>query len=590
MKKLFALLLAVVLVLGLVACAQPVNPTEPNNDPTTTGKPTTAAPTTTTEPGVKVEFPLAEEITIKYLVPMSTIYKDFKKTLEANKLWQKLYEMTNIKVELVQCDDLDTLNAYIQQGSYGDIIACNGVKNASTEASINQLIASKALLDVNEYANNPNVMPNLHKYVLAELPEVKGKWMSPDGGLYVFGFYSAEKWKYLESSCWINKTWLEKANMTVADVATFEGLEKFFAWIMANDPNGNGKQDEVPYFCYASGGNMIEALLGSFGMPTKDATNENYITIEDGEVLFVPQQTAYKDFLTMMNKWYTNGWMYKDYFLGHSATLEAAARDLLWNNNGEPDRIAFYTATSQPARVTSSGENDMHPNKDNKCEYISILPPKAEGYTTEWYMHPGFMGSQGALMVSAKTQYPAEVCAWIDLFYNEDITVDAINGSEGSAWRVVDKDGKISRLSGITAEVEEELRNVKLDLPLRTMITSLPYATTANALENKLTLTDAVIASKNALKFYEDAGVLNDASEVWPRPYMSTENSEEIGEIRGDIMLLVETYRAESITGKKNFTSDWDALQKALKNDVKTERFVEILQETFDVCMEGSGK
>lgn len=585
MKKLFALLLAVVLVLGLVACVQPADPTETTKKPTTG---TTAAPTTT-EPGVKVEFPLAEEITIQYLAPVATTYKNFEATLANNKLWKELYEKTNIKVEIVQCDDLDTLNAFIQNGKYGDIIAVNGVTGlAANEGAINQLIASGALLDVNEYADNPNVMPNLNQYVMAELPEAKGNWMSPDGGLYVFGFYSAEKSKYLESGCWINKTWLDKANMTVADVATYEGLEEFFAWVMENDPNGNNEKDELPYFCYPSGGAMIEALLGSFGMPTKDAANENYITIEDGEVLFVPQQEAYKEFLQMLNDWYSKDWMYKDYFLGHDNDKYAVAYGKYWQNNGEPDRIAFYTGKSQPARVTSSGAKDLHPDKDNKCEYICIVPPTAEGYETQWYMHPGYLGTKGGLAVSAKTKYPAEVCAWIDLFYNEDTTIDSTYGSEGSEWRVVDADGKISKLSGLTAELEEELRNVKKDMPLRSMFTSLPYADTKNALENKVKTTAATQANRDLLQIYIDGGILNPDDEVWPRPYLSTDNAAEIGEIRGDIMLLVENYRAKAITGQCNFTSDWDALQNDLKTKAQTERFVEILQETFDVFLAGS--
>ena len=118
MKKLFALLMAVVLVLGLVACAKPANPTEPQKTDPKNPTNGTSAPTTTTEPALKVEFPLKEEITIKYVGPgHEASYVDFNKTLENNKLWQDVYKATNIKVEIVPCADLDTLSGMMQSNN-----------------------------------------------------------------------------------------------------------------------------------------------------------------------------------------------------------------------------------------------------------------------------------------------------------------------------------------------------------------------------------------------------------------------------------------------------------------------------------------
>ncbi len=585
MKKLFALLLAVVLVLGLVACVQEPAGTTTGNNPTTTvgGNNST---TTSTAAGEGVTFPLKEEITIKMLCNNTNAdYKDWNATLQNNKLWQDVYKATNIKVEVVTCADVETLNGMIQSGSYGDIIAVNGVTDLSKDANINQLIASDRLLDINEYID---VMPNFQKQVMAEEPLAKGAFTSPDGGLYVLGFYSAERSSYLESTCWINKTWLDKAGMTVKDVSTMAGLEKFFAYVTENDMNGNGdKTDELAWYCYPLGGSMIEALLGCWGLPTKDDANESYITIEDDEVLYVPQTDAYKDFLTVMNRWYAAGYLTEGYFDGHTKDFDEWTGEMYRRNNGQIDRVAFQIGATAPARYTSKGtEGDLHPQKGtaDRCEYISILPPTVEGYTTQWYLHPGYIGTKNACAVAANTQYPAEVCAWLDLFYSEEYTVRSKFGDEGSQWRVTDDEGKLSLRGSLSKDQISIMINDYKDDALSRLCNFLPYSLTKNILDNIQTTTPTVQAKRDALAVYEDAGVIN--KEVWPRPYLSDEANTELSEIRGDIATLTSLYRAEAITGAKNLTTDWEAFKADLvKADIET--YIEVFQAAWDNYVAG---
>ena len=291
--------------------------------------------------------------------------------------------------------------------------------------------------------------------------------------------------------------------------------------------------------------------------------------------------------------------------IGAVGDIGCYSLDLVLNALGHPKPLTVtgYTSNflgSNPDYFTGEGKPAEYAEKfgveDFAAGFIRLEGGIMLDFRISWAMHMDtcgdtlILGTKGGLAVSAKTKYPAEVCAWIDLFYNEDTTIDSTYGSEGSEWRVVDADGKISKLSGLTAEAEDELRNVKRDMPLRSMFTSLPYADTKNALENKIKTTAATQANRDLLQIYIDGGILNPDDEVWPRPYLSSENADEIGEIRGDIMLLVENYRAKAVTGQCNFTSDWDALQNDLKTKAQTERFVEILQETFDVFLAGSNK
>ncbi len=572
MKKLFALILAVVMVLGMVACAQTPGTNKPNNN-----RPNTDNPGSTGNEDFS--FPLKEEVTLKMATGYGSLVSNLNRALAANTLWQDLYEMTNVKIEIVDCSSIETLNGLMQMGSYGDIICLNGM-GGMNESVISQLIATGKLMPLNDYMTDSNIMPNFHNRVLAENPEILGTLTSPDGNIYTFGSHDADMSGYLESSIWINKAWLDKANLGFDVPTTLEELEKFFDWIMKNDPNGDGDPDEVPYACYPMGGSMIEALLGMWGIPTKDGVNDNYVYMEDGEVLFGPQQEAYKDFLKTMRKWMEKGWMYQDYILGCSdedlRIYENYMNELI-RDNGNPVRVGMWTGTGAPAR---SQVTDKEGNVSNG-DYVSILPPTVKGYETRWYFHPGYMGTKGVAAISANCEHPEVACRWLDLFYDGDISERKQYAEDNSEFKFIDAEGKVSRAK-IKKEREEQLIEVPGQFPLGMIFTGLPSAITQDDLENRYAITDAVVAQRAAFELYKD--VRN--KEVWPRPYFTEDGAEALSECRGDVMLLVERFRGEAIMGEINIDSKWQSFQDDLE-DAGLEDMLYYMQEAYDVWAEG---
>ena len=74
-------------------------------------------------------------------------------------------------------------------------------------------------------------------------------------------------------------------------------------------------------------------------------------------------------------------------------------------------------------------------------------------------------------------------------------------------------------------------------------------------------MTDAVIAKREALELYKD--VVN--KEVWPRPYFTEEGAEALNECRGDVMLVVERFRAQAIMGEIDIDKKWNDFQDQLE-------------------------
>lgn len=580
MKKLFALLLAVIMVLGLVACTA----TPAVTDPTTTGNNnatdnTDGNTTTTADSSVKVEFPLEEEVTLTLLAEPRNTVKDMEKNLAQNKLWQDLYKRTNVKIQIRRCPSLDTLQAMMQTGDYGDIIMTQGLSNDA----VSELAGSGKLLVLDEYVANRGIMPNINERVFDELPEARGTFNMPDGHMYCFGSYNAEKSTYLESSIWINYDWLKDSGRDVEDISTLEGLEEWFAWIMANDCNGDGDTtDELPYYAYPMGGGFVEALLGMWGMPTKNMVNQNYVTVVDGEVVFVPTTDNYKDFLATMAEWYQKGWIHKDYIKGHTNENYEYLMNRYIRANGQPERVAFYTGTGGNYRNQNAKDENGNTKlpADQIHEYISILPPTVEGYETRWYIHPGYMGTKGAICVAANTQYPEIVCAWIDQFYSYEVASRQSVGEEGSPWRITYEDGTIGTTNltnDVQAQVLESDQN-RLDQ----IITGWPIAKTKEDIETKYYTGEGTKKKREALEAYAD--IID--KEPWPNPYIAPDEAARLNELKGDLKTLTEEFLYKVMAGEYNLESDWNTYQFQLQQ-LKLDEFMEILQDTYDGYLAG---
>lgn len=567
MKKLFALLLAVIMVLGLVACAK--TPAETN--PTTTNKPADSTPT---EPEVKVEFPLEEEVTLVMTTAVKATVTNMQKNLADNKLWKDLYERTNVRIEVKDCDNIDTLNSLMNAGSYGDIIVVKGMSGIN-EKTLSDLINSDRLMPITEYVTNRNIMPNFNERVLDVEPYAQGAFVSPDGEIYVMGIHNEDDSQYLENCLWVNKTWVEAAGMTIEDLSTLAGFEQFFEWVKNNDANGDGDpDDEVPYLCYQNAGGFLESFLGCFGVPTKDQTNEGYITLVDGEVVFVPLTQNWVDWMTLMKKWWDAGYFYEDYLLGHDGTgkpLYEYYSNRFTRDNGEPERVGMYAGSAVLARNKGS----KLPEGTEMCEYVTILPPKVEGYETRWYMHPGYMGEKGYFAISATCKNPEIALAWMDQCYSQEFKIRYSLGDVGTEWVIEDENGKLSAASVPNDRQAELLETTENALK---QIMNFPTATTMKDYEEKLLWTDANQQKADALEQYKD--VIN--TEVWPRPYYDREQSEALSEIFGDVALVIKEYRAGVLNGDKNLTTDYEAFKDLLKQ-ARVEELVEIMQEAYDV-------
>lgn len=567
----FPAMVSLILLISLITGCTWIGTEETIALPTTTVPTATQVPTTTVPP-VSVQFPLAEEVTLTLVTPIRRTVKNLEKNLADNQLWNDLYERTNVKVEVRALPDQDTLSSFLSMldsNNYGDILLTQYITQPK---DLDALIASHKLLPLNDYVTNRSIMPNLNSRIFDEIPEAKGHYTSPDGNIYFLGSYSANKATYLDT-CWINKTWLDMAEMDIPQ--TLEELEAFFAWVMENDCNGDGdKTDELPYYCYPQGNSFIERLLGMWGLPT--TAFDKLVVIKDGKLEFVPQTDGYKDFIHTMNKWLQNGWMPTEYFKGHTNENYEYMMNRYIHANGQPERVAFYIGTGGNQRNTNAPDvyGNINLPADQLHEYICILPPTVEGYETRWYIHPGYMGTRGTFAIAANCKYPEIALAWMDQFYSQEVTERANFGEPGSPCRI-DKDGKV----GLSTNLESNAKALESkDNYLDQIFPNLPGAITQDEWINRRLYSSE--QKQKSFAIYE--GIIT--SEVCPRPIMTDESTQEVNRIYEKLQEIVYQYQSDWITGTRDIDKDWEQYQSELKS-AGVDRMVELMQEAYDVYL-----
>ena len=544
-------LLVLLMIMSMAACAQ--NTEQPAQVETEKEQTETPAVEPAAE-NTDISFPLAEEVSFDIMVKYDG---DLEAELAKCAWWQRLYEETNVKVNFITMPSENTmgvLNAMFAAEEEGDAILGGSIIN---ESNLSLMAANGLLLPMNAYIDDPEIMPNFNERVLAESPSTKGLITAPDGNIYSLPKYKAIEGNYLESPIWINKVWLDKAGLAVP--TTIEELEAALIAFRDGDMNDNGDTtDEIPYLVRsADSAKHFEAILGLWGIATKDNANDNYVYVKDGKVIFAPTSEAYKDAMITLNRWYEEGLIWSEAFTANDETLTAKF-------TSETPLFGMITTGNLPAAIID--------------QYVVIEPVAVDGYEANWFTHPGILGTKGMFSLTRSCENPEILMKWIDLFYTFDNTV-AINYGEEADGRWSLSNGKLF----IESLGQEDKDRRAAEAPeFNSLILNPPSAFTSDDYANRIELSEGDLVKQQNYEIYKN--VMTD--EIWPRPYISEEDVTRLSELRTDIFNTVSLKKAEWITGESDVETDWDAYVSSL-DKMGVAEFVDILQRNYDNFMAG---
>ena len=502
------------------------------------------------ELGAPGEFPIVKEkISMTMMGPGVGIaeWKDMP-------TMQTLAEKTNIEFDYItppMADFPTKLNLAFASGDIPDVLFGTDANNL-TPAMEMDYGSQGILLPIEGYIDEH--MPNFKK-VLDENPDIRKSITTPDGHIYSLPMVSRGATAiWPRGPLWYNGDWLKALNVTELPKTTDEFYDLLVRF-RDEDPNGNGKKDEIPMLDVKMDSTR-PWLLGAFGLTNRE------IEEIDGKVVYAPITDNYKEYVTFMNKLYSEKLIDQEVYSQSDEQKKAKGQN---NQLGLfPDWFSFFTT--------------------GKSETDSVTDPMFYPLTSEINPDRIAPGSprlaRATFAVTKNNPAPEAALRWVDYFYSDEGS-DLINtGPEGALWEFAENDkGEQVRVytEGVNLENTEESRAkvtpaYGIPIPQLGQEKNTPILKEAN--EEIDTKFQDFIEAETLEKVTPFAKV------TYPLLYLTNEESDKVRDVATDLKTYVEQMEAKFITGVEPL-ENWDKYVKTIEG-MGVEEYVAVYQGAYD--------
>lgn len=301
-----------------------------------------------------------------------------------------------------------------------------------------------AFLPLNDLIDNyaPNIKAFFKKY-----PSIKKSITAPDGNLYFLGYFPDGQ---AARAYWVRQDWLDKLGLEQPE--TVDELYEVLKAFRDRDPNGNGKQDEVPAF-FREWPELIRLVTlwdaRSTGM---DSAHQFYIK-NDTTPVHPYVEENYRVGIRNLAKWYSEGLIDKEVFTRGSKSREF----LLGNDLGGMTRDWF---------ASTAGYNDSLKDKVSGFNLVPLAPPaSASGVRMEENGRATVKPEGWGITIA--NNHPVETIKFMDFIFSEKGRNISNFGVEGVHWDMVD--GKATFKQSVLNDskaVNNQLKDAGAQIPI----------------------------------------------------------------------------------------------------------------------------
>ncbi|MBF9017436.1 MULTISPECIES: ABC transporter substrate-binding protein [unclassified Oceanispirochaeta] len=530
------------------------------------------------------------------LAIVSPVFSSGSKEIEEGGKQEK--ELTFLTVEAVYIEDYDTNDFTKHMEKRSDVkIDWETIPEQAMEEKLNLVLASgdypdvffglsftddklslygteeQLLMPLNDLIDQH--MPNLKK-VLDSIPGAWGAITSPDGKIY--GLPSFNICYHCENAnkMWVYKPWLDTLGLEMP--RTTEEYEEMLIAFRDQDPNGNGKNDEIPYAAAIKAWHATADLflLNSFVYTDIDSridvSPERYIGfyVDKGEVKTSVDTDGYRDGLRYLNKLYSQGLIFPGSFTQDGSQL-----------------VQLVEGSDEPVvGVTTGGWGGVFSDFGGE-RYSNFRPleplegPNGVQYTPTYLSAP----IPGSFVIAASCEYPVEAVQWVDYLYSTEGTLHARNGLEGVNWRWA-VDGELG-LDGEPAIWKQLIPWNDTDPQNESFLEVGPRAMTSEFRLGQVTEQDLDMYGQDGIEkmLFESTKDLYkphaDASMALPRLKFLSDEVSEFATIRTEYAKYVKQSLIQFIVGDLDIESDWDTYITNL-NKLDQADLLEVSQKAYD--------
>ncbi len=370
-------------------------------------------------------YPISDEkITLTMWYPFASSMGELG-DFNDGEFWKWYEEKTNIHIEFIvpaSGTEKDSFQLLFASGDMPDLIYSNPDSYGAYRSGEDAAIEDGYFVNIADYLD---IAPNYVSWLNSH--EDFGKAAYTDTGkMYaMWGVWDTmEGDAYADQGIAIRKDFLDKVGL---DVPT-----TYDEWETVLRAFKNQLGIEAPFYTSQYGIDNGEFMAGFDTAP--------YFYQRDGVVRFGPMDDQYKEYLAMLNRWWEEGLLDKD-FATRSSTGITADNDMMLND--KVGSLIDYGTRMSDAYVTRGATNPDF--------YLVAAPqPKksADASDPAWrlYSKGSDHMTSDCVNVSADSEYVEEAIRWLDGLYAEDVFLNANYGleeQEGTVWHAAEDGHRI---------------------------------------------------------------------------------------------------------------------------------------------------
>lgn len=546
-KKLVALLLVLAMVLSLAACGNGGNSSTSSETSTSSAAEDSSAAEEgetgddgeTAEPG-EFQLPIVDEpTTLSYFVADDSNCAIMTTDWNDNEFYQEMERRTGVhlEMEMVSSADYQTnFNLMIASGTLADLIYVGASYYAE---GVDAAIDDGYFLDLTDLVDE--YMPNYQK---VRTSDIQYELLSTTdsgrlGAVYELRQSKQGPWLGL----WIRQDWLDDLNLETP--VTFDDYHEVLTAFK------NEKGATAPLILNFSGSD------GEFGTMSGGLNVLNSWQLDEtGKVNFGPYMDAWKEYVTIMHQWYTEGLIDPDFMATDERTADMAK--VVTGASG-----LFAALYTMPSVYEAASE-------DSNMNLAPVNPPvKNEGDEIHIRLRDSY--TSGNTAISADCENPEVAMRWLDYLFTEEGALLANYGIEGDTFEF-NEEGE--------PEFTDKILNNENGWTMTQTVASYLCPSAGIANWSDWTRELAGVPEKDQACY----DVWSEADDTWRLPSSVTltqDESTERAALYADISTTVKEQTAQFISGALDIESNWDAYISSLESS-GIERAIEITQAAYD--------
>ncbi len=348
-----------------------------------------------------LSLPISKElINIDVFWPAPANVLKFIKDFNEGSVWPIIEKQTNIHVNWIHGND-EQFNLMINSGDLADIIVHDNPDTMKYPGGPDKAIDDGAYLRLNEYLDKYSLY---YKKLIESTPDFYRDSRTDDGNIWGFAMLETNiQGPY--TGLVLRQDWLDELGIDTP--VTFDDwyamLKKF------KDEKNCAAPLILPRDLFSVGDN---ALMAGYDV------GYDFFQV-DKVVKYGPIEPGYKDYITMLAKWYKEGLIDKDF-----ATRDDASRDqMIYTTQAGTWFDGFWMLDFRKRAAEDS---------DTFRSYAVATPVRKKGDVAHLRQN-NYNVRNPFTAVSAKSKYPVECVRWLDNLYSDENYILTNWGVEGES-------------------------------------------------------------------------------------------------------------------------------------------------------------